>query len=471
MNIKERIPNNAISFFIIMIVSFFLSSCGLLKEDKSSFKGVFIDIAGSTYTNKAILVLNENGNALGTTLKVGQLPNIEPMLKSASYDFNEAPQQINVIEPWSDMHAHADNLYIKQIPKKKTNSITTSTHTKTFLTNILRTPKTVVADKVYSSTKCDIYLEQNFSKVVDWTSIGQTFDNTIDPKIKTLFGNPLDINNDGKVTILYYEIQGNESPTQSIAGYVTSIDFFSNDIYPYSNEMDLIYMDATYANTYPAGSIRTLAHEYQHLVNFSYRLCPSGGFPCPGNERLPYQDAWINEGLSESSEHHVFDSPLTGAINYFVFDPTNKLRQGLSLTTWEGSYENYIQAYLFMEYARVQSGLGTSLYQTIQHHSKGDYKIFDSIISNQENAFESFEDILRGFRLAILMQEPTGIYGYKDESSTFDFGNLWQPSNSSDRELGAGAAIYIFPSNSDLKNFEPGDNADENLTFIRLNNS
>ncbi|MDA3900594.1 MAG: hypothetical protein PF637_08750 [Spirochaetes bacterium] len=282
---------------------------------------------------------------------------------------------------------------------------------------------TVTASLEYGATdsKCLIYVQDSYNgEFSDWSSIGKFFDNTVSPAMLTGFGNPTDVDSNGKVVILYYDMQDNR-----YMGFFYSVDLFSqedlDEYYPTegytSNEMEIFYMNYNWSvseeNPEPipddAEMLRTLPHEFQHMINFGSRFLN-------GNSTM---DTWIDEALAESAEHYTLKTPGLSRIDWFNQDYYGNIRNGLGLCVWENTIGNYSLSYTFMQYLRIHSKSGHTLYKKLIDTPDGSYHGLTTVMKEENRYFTDFKTILLSYRMANLLQQPDNIYGYLDENSTF----------------------------------------------------
>jgi hypothetical protein len=114
---------------------------------------------------------------------------------------------------------------------------------------------------------------------------------------------------DQHISILLYDIDYDYTSTQTggVLGYFWSKDFFTQtylDSYyagsgstaPRTNYSEIFYLDAHFADRFPAAIYSTLAHEYQHMIHFNMK-----------NIRLPVLSSaiWFNEMCSMVAEDLV----------------------------------------------------------------------------------------------------------------------------------------------------------------------
>jgi len=154
----------------------------------------------------------------------------------------------------------------------------------------------------------------------EYREIGIAFDTTAYPVDVANFGEPQDIDGNGKVIIFFTRAVNELTPKGSkslVGGFFFSRDLFPKEPIPAenydgcagSNEAEMFYMlvpdlDGT-VNSNPRDkegvrrrTVSVLAHEFQHLINASRRLYVNGA-----ND---FEEIWLNEGLSHIAEELAF---------------------------------------------------------------------------------------------------------------------------------------------------------------------
>lgn len=146
-----------------------------------------------------------------------------------------------------------------------------------------------------------------------YDSIRMEFDSLSHPVNTANFGAPTDLDGNGRVVAFYTRAVNELSPPASssvVSGYVTARDLFEADAScPRSNEGEIFYMlvpDPTGAvnsnvrtvSFVRGGTVGTLSHEFQHLINASRRLYVNGA--------SGLEEVWLNEGLSHIAEELMF---------------------------------------------------------------------------------------------------------------------------------------------------------------------
>lgn len=186
------------------------------------------------------------------------------------------------------------------------------------------------------------------------------FENNVVPVEHLWYTTPTDVDGSGKVILLLLDIQdGYQAGGGYIAGYFDPINHYSeaavnatNSKY-HSNHAEMLYLD-----TYPGldDALRknnltqfyaTLAHEYQHLLQFGkyYR-----------GEQSDVEPAWVDEGLAEVSSDLTGFGPQTGRANNFrtaLLKNTSLVYQGSSF-----GLDNYATSYIYFRYIADVYGLG-----------------------------------------------------------------------------------------------------------------
>lgn len=150
--------------------------------------------------------------------------------------------------------------------------------------------------------------------VTDYNQIASEFDTLIFPADTAWFGAPTDINNDGRITILYTPEVNKLTPSGSsgfTAGFFFGSDLIKKSEYPSSNdcrnqtnEQEIFYLlspDPTgqFNNVRTTVTVRqgtrgVIAHEFQHMINQGVRQYN------PAVEAL--ETFWLNEALSHLAE-------------------------------------------------------------------------------------------------------------------------------------------------------------------------
>ncbi len=151
----------------------------------------------------------------------------------------------------------------------------------------------------------------------EYASFATTFDTLVNPLDVNAFGQPSDIDKNGKVVILFTK-EVNKMTPKGASGFIGGF-FFERDLFPTSdtqtlqgcatsNQGEMFYLlvpdpNAVYNNVRTkadvlGNTIGTLAHEYQHLINAGRRMYV--------NNSDQFETVWLNEGLSHIAEELLY---------------------------------------------------------------------------------------------------------------------------------------------------------------------
>jgi hypothetical protein len=152
----------------------------------------------------------------------------------------------------------------------------------------------------------------------DYARFAARFDTLVYPLDAGSFGDPSDIDGNGRVAILFTRAVNELTPPNAgayVGGFFHPRDLFprqqsSVDVCPTSNEGELFYMmvpdpaGTVNGNQFSSGFVDTLttgvlAHEFQHLINASRRLYVN-------TSAQSFEDVWLNEGLSHIAEELLY---------------------------------------------------------------------------------------------------------------------------------------------------------------------
>ena len=156
-----------------------------------------------------------------------------------------------------------------------------------------------------------------------------------------------------------------------------------------SNEADVIYMATD--NGDPGGDymVGVMAHEFEHLIHFNTD---------------EDEDAWVDEGLAELAMW-LYGHP--DSISNFNTNPDN------SLTSWDGTWTDYIQTYLWTLYIYEQFG-GQQTIWDITHQSLDGTAGYEQVLATAGYTIP-IEQIFANWTIANYLDDPSlaaGQYGY-----------------------------------------------------------
>jgi len=256
----------------------------------------------------------------------------------------------------------------------------------------------------------------------------------------------------GKLTILLLDIKDNFNATGSyIAGYFYSYDFYDPFSAPGSNGCDMIYMDTypsldeSYFNSAAecmAEFYETLAHEMQHLMNFTtterYRTA---------NQPRGSMDTWLDEGLSSAAEWVYSRIPSQRRINWYNDDVTGYIAKGDNFFVW-GNYTNtdpltilndYSTVNLFFQWLRIHSEIGEKIYGRIMNAPHSDHQAI-----TMQYIDGSWPTMLQAWHAANYIMHPSKEYGYMNDSYLKHIKPRYINNGSFYASLFPGEAVYSY---------------------------
>jgi hypothetical protein len=298
--------------------------------------------------------------------------------------------------------------------------------TRTFLAqNLTATtspPYSVDSVLLAEGDKCLVWAARNAGvPIATGEAIAREYDRNIYKKIVGTFGSDDimargDMDKNGKLILFLLNIQdGFTGSGAYTAGYFNSADLFAKNLYRFSNESDMIYVDTWPSTLCSPESYATIAHELQHFINFTTRYTEAYNY-----SRM---DTWIDEGLSSAAEYIYLGKHNDGRVSQFTQSKT--VQQGNNFFVWEDNsspslLDDYSTVYLFFQWLRIQSG-GTEIYKRIIESPDSDYRAVTGAISGDFAAAlgsADWETTLRSWFAANYINSPAGPYGYHNELPT-----------------------------------------------------
>jgi hypothetical protein len=232
----------------------------------------------------------------------------------------------------------------------------------------------VSATIVGEGNHCVVYLEQGWT--VDQNTINSIisqFDNVIYPNETSTFGsepNP-GIDNNTKIFIFLLDIKDGYTQGSSsyISGYFNPLDEHDISISPYSNQKEIFYMDINPGTPGDPVFLRTLAHEFQHMINWQQKT----------NLRGVYEDTWLDEAMSE----------IAPAVCGYGIDYEEVYGYELlpwdSLVIWNDTLYDYATVYMWAQYMKDRvtniDGSGNGIFWNIDHTSNTGINAVNSALS------------------------------------------------------------------------------------------
>ena len=220
------------------------------------------------------------------------------------------------------------------------------------------------------------------------------------------------IEDNQEINILLSDLNGNNAYQNEIVGFYYAKDNFKKSMYKGSNERLMFYIDSNlFAKNDPYWKNEiyiTLAHEFQHMINFYQKNFTYGS----GSE------TWLNEMLSEATEDLVaVNLGLVGPRQIEANDPTaakegivkgrypyfNRYGINLSLNTWKYNIYDYSKVNAFGAF--LTRKYGAEVLHEIMHNSFRGYEAVEYGVSNVVGYDVKIEEILQEWAAAVVLSD------------------------------------------------------------------
>jgi hypothetical protein len=260
--------------------------------------------------------------------------------------------------------------------------------------------------------RCLVYGELNSAVSVSAArAIAAEYAGSIYPKITGVFGGYEDALKTNKLILLLLDIKDGSSSTEYIAGYFDPKDLLiSSENNPRPNQAAMLYLDTNPGKPGDGVFYSTIAHELQHLINFSRHY------------KTGLQETWINEGLSAAAEYIYAGSHIASKITYFNNDPQGTIAEGNNFYFWMDDgrvLDEYATVYLFFQWLRIQAAQGEAdgkaIFTAIEDSTYSDYQAVLGAAQKYIDTAMTWEGLLSSWLLANYVNAGSGLLGYKDE--------------------------------------------------------
>ena len=204
----------------------------------------------------------------------------------------------------------------------------------------------------------DVDVAGSFSEA-DWMELSDELDELVFPVDSAYFGEPADIDGNGRVFVLFTADVNRLTPRGSstiIAGFFNPSDLSDRESCPASNQAEILYLlapdpagrfsDPVSVAGAKANARGVTAHELQHLITAEQRVIIGGG-----SLFFDLEDTWLSEGLAHTAESvvglHVagfgtradltFDQLASSATTFSAYHRANFRRLGQYLFDPDGT--------------------------------------------------------------------------------------------------------------------------------------
>ena len=196
-----------------------------------------------------------------------------------------------------------------------------------------------------------VYVESGYTySLYNIKQVVQKFEDNYRQMTNT-YGRHTDMDNNGKIKLIFVNINGNNRSSSVVMGYFLPSDL----IYGSANNGEILYMDVNLLNMKPGEIAGTVLHEFQHLINFNVNYLKKG----------KEMSLWLDECLAESTSV-LFDNSVVQSrikefnnIDYYCFYTWNLP------SPYQNYFVNYPSASVFMNWLYIKSGKNSNIFRNI----------------------------------------------------------------------------------------------------------
>ena len=240
------------------------------------------------------------------------------------------------------------------------------------------------------------------------------------------------------VNIVIYDIGADSELSSSsqcgIVGYFYSKDYVyptssvsESSVINYSNAGKYFYVDSSYAVSYFDTVISTLAHEFQHMINYNVKtieqsLSPSTAY----NEMLSMLCEDMMQDLLEIDDDDSPKSRLQGFNAYYFLSGLSEYNSSYAVVSYANSFA--LGAWISRQYG------GAALVQEIMKNDSVDNDSITAAVNSLNGTSYDFDDLFKQFLLAAtgnetytMNQDAKENLSYEAESYSYPMAaiNLW----------------------------------------------
>ena len=251
----------------------------------------------------------------------------------------------------------------------------------------------VVSPHAYWYVEDDVSISQS-----DLEKAAEVFEEEIYPRVTGALGTEATpgVDNDTHITILHARLRG-------VGGYFSSVDEYPKIIHQYSNQREMVYINASAYRVGGREYLATLSHELQHAIHWNADST---------------EETWVNEGLAEAASTIAGYKPVSQAV--FLRSPTNSL---IHWPTDRPSSVHYGAAFLFFDYLAGHYGSLQDLGLLLKEPEDDIQGINAYLAKLGHNV--TFRDVFRDWTVAnFLDEEGGGPYSYPDNKVSLQVSTL-----------------------------------------------
>lgn len=244
--------------------------------------------------------------------------------------------------------------------------------------------------------------------------LGSDFETLVYPTVRSAFGSEWTpgVDSDERITLLHANLSG-------AGGYFSGSDEFPRTVVLYSNEREMLYLEADFLYSPGIAYNSLVAHEFQHLVHWY----ADGG-----------EDSWVNEGMAQVAAELVGGG--SDWLSLFLASPDTGLIDWPEIGS---SAVHYAASELFLSYLLDRYG-GPENSQALLTE-QGDS--IDGVRAYLDPFGAKFEDVFADWLIANYLDEGSGKYAHPNVATSIDPTTTAGPGDAGDDDVSQFAADYI----------------------------
>lgn len=233
-----------------------------------------------------------------------------------------------------------------------------------------RTQQTMTC--AYVGQYCYLWIPTNRTDLTSAvTKAGKEFDNNIYNKLVNTFGKPRFVGTTGKINLVFQDMGNSLLGHFVYCELLTSaeLNYLGIDSSFYNTGDAVVHINYNWLNTGNSANdevvYSTMAHEFQHLLNFSAAV---------ETANLTLMNTWLNEGFSGYIEDAIYPKAKETSGQIGSFNGSDLIRNGQSLYNFKTNYNDigvYGSVYYFAKY--LEKIAGKSVFSDVMEYWRDSY--------------------------------------------------------------------------------------------------
>lgn len=244
--------------------------------------------------------------------------------------------------------------------------------------------------------------------------VASDFDSLIYPTVQAAFGSEWipGIDTDERITLLHANLSG-------AGGYFSAGDQLPRAVVPFSNEREMVYIEAGVLGSPGTPYNALVAHEYQHLIHSHVDAS---------------EDSWVNEGLSQIAAEAVGGG--SDWLGSFLATPDTGLIDWPEIGS---SAIHYAASELFFSYLLDRFGGPENAHVLVAEQRDSVGGVRDYL----EEFDAEFEDVFADWVITNYLDDPDGKYSHTNVATSINPTTTADYGDSADGDVSQYAADYI----------------------------